>query len=246
MMRVELASRAVLYVDARANLSGKLVNIKMKVSERIFTKGLNALDRQMIRAMDRPFGKYRYRTGKLLNSLMITQPIQGMLIMAFNYPDPILAFLQRKYGPIFAWSPSDVAYVQTLVQASLEPTQVALRPSTVVPVVAVVARPGKQVMTASGFDFTTSSNNTRIDVGEGTITVRGRIMSLRGARFEVQPRGRLQRYDSIQVTPSGLEYVRGANRPVDSTGERRVLFIIFVPSEELEDEEVTISEQLTT
>ena len=246
MIRVQLASRAVLYVDARSDLSSKLVKIKMQVSTRIFTKGLNALDSQMIRAMDRPFGKYRYRTGKLLNSLMITQPVQGMLVMAFNYPDPILAFLQRKYGPIFDWSPSDIAYVQTLVQSSLESTQVALRPSTIVPVIAPVARPGKQVMTVSGFDFTASANNTQIDVGDGTINVRGRTMSLRGARFQVQPRSRMQRYDSIQVTPKGLEYVRGADRPVDSTGERRVLFIIFVPREDLEDEEVTISEQLTS
>jgi len=247
ILSIQQASRAVLYVDPRADLRTSLNRIEAEIRRRIFDRGFNALDQQMPRALDRPSGRYRYRTGDLYNSLVVSQPVQGMLVMTFNYRDRILFFLEGKYGPIFRWSNNDITFVQDLVRAKLPANIVPMRPSSVAPVtIAPVFRPAGVTVSApvtTGFDFTVSRSGQVIDVGEGLITVNGNTVSSRGMRFEVPARSQFDRYDAIYATPRGLEYLRGGNRPVQTPLNTRLLFVIFVPAEASE-EEIIISEQI--
>ena len=68
ILSIQQASRAVLYVDPRADLRTSLNRIEAEIRRRIFDRGFNALDQQMARALDRPTGRYRYRTGDLYSS----------------------------------------------------------------------------------------------------------------------------------------------------------------------------------
>jgi hypothetical protein len=240
MIWVALASRAVLYVDSRVDFTPHIAAIETQIRRRIFDKGWNALDQQMARAKDRPTGRYRYRTGRLYESLRVLHPRAGELVMVFDYQDVVLAFLNRKYGPIFDWSPSDIAFVSTIAAVAGPSARTpaipvfAPPPSITPPPTNAVTRSG----VVAGFESSYSSRARAVEVEGGVYVVDGRVFSVvQPLRFDVPPRAQFERYDAVVATPYGVQYRTGGSRPYRKGLREIVLLFIFVPPEDSSERE---------
>lgn len=240
MIRVALASRAVLFVDNRIDFTPHIPAIEAQIRRRIFDQGLNALDRQMPRAKDRPTGRYRYRTGRLYASLRVLHPRRGELVMVFDYSDVVLGFLNRKYGPIFDWSPSDVAVVTSIARA-VAPDAATIRPTglpAALPAVTAPLRVATQTRIIAGFDYSYSASARAVSIGSGVYAVEGRTFSTADTlRFDLPPRTQFGRYDAVVATPFGVQYRTGGSQPYRRGLREIPLLFIFVPPEDSSERE---------
>lgn len=112
---------ALLHVDDRVTFTPRdITAIKAQVRNRIFNEGLNDQGRQMqpAKSYPPPRGLYRFLTGELYRSANVTGG-DGLLALSFNYDEVVLASLEDRYGPIFGWSPQDVAFVDQMVRDKL-------------------------------------------------------------------------------------------------------------------------------
>lgn len=109
--------------------NAQLVNIKQRITQRLFEKGLNSEDKQMLQARiypppntrKSPRGleyrkyKYRYHTGQLLDSLIVSTFRKNGLKITWRRRDVILDSLIARYGQMFDFSPSDIEYIKYLI-----------------------------------------------------------------------------------------------------------------------------------
>ena len=96
--------------------------IRERIAYRLFSLGLNSDDKLMRLAKDwpppQPRGaayrtyKYRYRTGRLINSLKVSRLQKYNLRISFSREQVVLDTLIKRYGEMFEPSPSDLEYIK--------------------------------------------------------------------------------------------------------------------------------------
>ena len=240
---IQQSSYASLTVDSRADFRPFIPDIEAQIRRRIFDRGWNAFDAQMPRAKDRPFGRYRYRTGRLYASLKVIQPQRGQLVMIFNYEDVVLRFLESKYGRIFDWSPSDRRFIEELMPRALAAGGAAVttspQPVFGQPVVGLpripVAAPPAMVRVVDGLDWSvTRSGAIRIEPGLLKLP-NGTVRTVPPTEFEPQPATQFGRYDAIVAEEGGLFYRIGKTSPYRPIGNAKPILFIFVPAAETDE-----------
>lgn len=116
---------SVLEIDPRVDISDWINDIEGQVYNRIFIRGLNSRDDQMKRRKalhpgdNQRFLYYRVYTKSLSGSLRVEQE-DNFLWLIFRRKTVILDCLTTRYGTIFEWSPSDIAFVERIVRFELE------------------------------------------------------------------------------------------------------------------------------
>lgn len=111
-----------LTVDSRVRFTQRdYYLIETKVKDRIFTRGHNSLDQQMLPALSYNSynNLYRFLTGRLRKSLAVGYYNNQSIAIYIDYEEVILNSLEDRYGIIFNWSPSDVAYANKVMESRL-------------------------------------------------------------------------------------------------------------------------------
>lgn len=124
--KVEFRSAVVkrtstLLIDKRAELTNTdLKLIKENYRDRLFVRGLNSLDQQMMRAVSYlPVRDlYRFRSGSLMASVD-SEFSTGKVMLSVTYDPVIIATLEDRYGFMFALSQININYIDQVVNNRL-------------------------------------------------------------------------------------------------------------------------------
>jgi hypothetical protein len=110
-----------LLIDKRALLTkSDLRLVKENYIDRLFVKGLNSRDQQMMRALSYAPVRdlYRFRSGSLMASVD-SEFTSGKVMVSVTYDPVILATLEDRYGFMFAFSQSNIDYIDKIVESRL-------------------------------------------------------------------------------------------------------------------------------
>lgn len=108
-------------IDVRADLNQRdLSSIKKQYQKRLFVNGFNSMDRQMQPAFSykSPKGLFRFLTGHLFGTVKV-EFAAGKVMVSVYYDNIILNKLEERYGFMFAWSKSDIEYIDKVVESRL-------------------------------------------------------------------------------------------------------------------------------